>query len=269
MRRRTILLDIAFITMTLWLLSMADSATSSICLGLGMLIIALAHTKAIKRRPSLLTAAIPLVIGLYLTLEFLLDVHLIAVLAVAVGRDPDLTGRTNIWSVVLDAGTNPLIGAGYETFWLGDRLQWVWERAGAVNEAHNGFLEVYLTLGLIGLALYCVFLVKSYVSIVAKITASNMGSLNLALWTVLVFYNVTESALRGHLMWIAFLLGAIALPARSAEQASRRLRPGSDLGSTTNTTTDAAAGVSQDTAWRSPEPVQARSNTDGKIRATR
>jgi O-antigen ligase len=216
MRRRILLINLTFIAMTSWLLSMASSATSSLCLALGTVIIALAHTRPIKRRPALLTVSIPLAIGLYALLEFVLDVDVIAALAVAVGRDPDLTGRTNIWSVVLASGTNPLIGAGYESFWLGDRLQWVWERAGKVNEAHNGFLEVYLSLGLLGLSLYCLFLVASYLSIAKKIKVSSMGSLNLALWAVLVFYNVTESALRGHLMWIAFLLGTIALPARSA-----------------------------------------------------
>jgi transposase len=34
--------------------------------------------------------------------------------------------------------------SGYESFWLGPRLLWVWEQAGGVNEAHNGYLEVYL-----------------------------------------------------------------------------------------------------------------------------
>jgi O-antigen ligase len=222
MRRRIILINVAFIAMTLWLLSMASSATSSLCLVLGTLIITLAHTTTIKQRPTLLTGSIPVGVGIYLLLEFVLDVDLIAVLAVAVGRASDLTGRTNIWSVVLASGTNPLIGTGYESFWLGERLQWVWERAGPVNEAHNGFLEVYLSLGLIGLVLYCLFLIASYQSIARNVNASSMGSLNLALWTVLVFYNVTESALRGHLMWIAFLLGTIALPARASAPESAR-----------------------------------------------
>jgi O-antigen ligase len=224
MRRRIILVNLAFIAMTLWILSMASSATSSLCLVLGALIITLAHTRTVKQRPAMLTGSIPIGVGVYLLLQFVLDVDLIAALAVAVGRDPDLTGRTNIWSVVLASGTNPLIGSGYESFWLGERLQWVWKRAGAVTEAHNGFLEVYLSLGLIGLVLYSLFLIASYRFIVRNVNASSVGSLNLALWAVLVFYNVTESALRGHLMWIAFLLGTIALPARASAHESARTR---------------------------------------------
>lgn len=216
-RRRIIWLNAAFFGMTIWLLSMANSATSNVCLAIGGLIIAAAHTKTVRRHPAVLMNSIPVGIGLYVLLEFVLEVDIVGALAEFVGRNPDLTGRTHIWSVVRAAGTNPIIGAGYESFWLGSRLEWVWEQAGHVNEAHNGFLEVYLTLGLIGVALYCALLIASYWAISRQFRSSwSFASLSLALWTVLVFYNVTESAFRGHLMWVAFLLGAIALPISAA-----------------------------------------------------
>ena len=212
--RRILLLDVAFLAMTLWLLSMADSATSSVCLALGCAVIAAAHSKTVKRHPALLTVSIPVGICLYLLLEFAFDINMIAMLAEAIGRSPDLTGRTEIWSAVLSTGTNPLVGAGYESFWLGSRLRSVWEKTGiTINEAHNGFLEVYLNQGLIGLFLLAGFLVASYRTICRRVgTLSSLGSLSLALWTVLLFYNVTESAFRGHLMWVAFVLGVIVVP---------------------------------------------------------
>jgi O-antigen ligase len=211
---RILLVDIAFLAMTLWLLSKADSATSAVCLALGCAVIAAAHSKTVKRHPALLTVSIPVGICLYLLLEFVFDISVIAVLAETVGRNPDLTGRTQIWSVLLSTGTNPLLGAGYESFWLGPRLRWIWEKTGiTLNEAHNGFVEVYLNQGLIGLSLLAVFLVASYRTISRRVGApSSLGSLSLALWTVLLFYNVTESAFRGHLMWIAFMLGVITVP---------------------------------------------------------
>ena len=59
--------------------------------------------------------------------------------------------------------TNPLVGTGYESFWLGPRLKDVWAQTGAgINEAHNGYLEVYLNQGLIGLVLLGGFLIASY-----------------------------------------------------------------------------------------------------------
>ena len=40
----------------------------------------------------------------------------------ALGKDPTLTGRTEIWGFVLGLHTNPLVGTGFESFWLGPRL---------------------------------------------------------------------------------------------------------------------------------------------------
>ena len=211
--KKVILVNVAFIAMTLWLLDMSNSATSRLCLVLGCLVIAVAHSKTIKRRPVFLEVAIPVVVCLYLVLAFGFGVDINAELAMAVGRDPSLTGRTNIWSAVLSTHTNPLIGTGYESFWLGPRLRQVWALAGAVNEAHNGYLEVYLNLGLIGLFLLAVFLISSYRT-VCKTYAKlpSLGSFALALWAILPFYNVTESAFRIQLMFVMFLLGAIAVP---------------------------------------------------------
>src|SRR5205085_2663946 len=145
--------NVALLAMTLSLMSEAGSATSSVCVVLGCLVIAAAHSKTVKRRPAILTVLIPVGLCLYLLLQFGFEFDIIAALAEAVGRNPDLTGRTHIWSVVLSTNTNPLVGTGYESFWLGSRLRWVWEQAGEVNEAHNGYLETYLNLGLIGVFL--------------------------------------------------------------------------------------------------------------------
>ena len=42
------------------------------------------------------------------------------------------------------------------------------------------------------------------------------SAFGLGLWTILLFYNVTELAfLKPQLIWAVFLLGAIAVPARS------------------------------------------------------
>jgi len=37
----------------------------------------------------------------------------------ALGRDATLTGRTDIWRAVIPLCPNPLIGAGFESFWNG------------------------------------------------------------------------------------------------------------------------------------------------------
>ena len=141
--------------------------------------------------------------------------------AEAVGRNPTLTGRTDIWKVLLNMHTNPLVGTGYQSFWLGPRLQWVWQQPGIgrINETHNGYLDVYLNLGLIGLFLLAGFLIASYRTICRRLEPlSSLGSLSLVVWTVLVFYNVTEAAFQGGLLWLTLLLGAISLAEPAGEQ---------------------------------------------------
>ena len=126
------------------------------CLVFGCLVIAAAHSKTVKRRPALLKVLIPVGICLYLVLAFGFGIDISARLAEAVGRDPTLTGRTVIWNAVLSTHTNPLIGSGYESFWLGPRLQEVWaQTGGGITEAHNGYLEIYLNLGIVGLSPAC------------------------------------------------------------------------------------------------------------------
>lgn len=214
--RWIICVNVALFAITLRVISDASSATSSVCLMLGCLVIAAAHSTIVKRRPALLTVLIPTGICLYLVLDFGFAVDIIALVSEAVGRNPDLTGRTHIWSVVLGMSTNPYVGAGYESFWLGPRLQWLWEQIGAVNHAHNGYLEVYLNLGFVGLSITVWFIIGSYRIICRRLKYSaSLGSLSLALWTVLLFYNVTESAFRGHLLWVIFLLEVIAVPERN------------------------------------------------------
>src|SRR5262249_15625972 len=128
-----------------------------------------------------------------------------------------LTDRTHIWSVLLGMDTNPLFGTGYESFWLGSRLDVVFQKAGEhINEAHNGYLEVYLNLGAIGLLLLVAFLITAYVNICKQDVSSrtNFASLTLALWAVAVMYNITEASFKHGLMWLSLLLGAISLAPR-------------------------------------------------------
>jgi len=235
--KRIILVDVVFIAMTLYLLNMSSSATSSLCLVLGCLVIVATSSKMVKRHPTLLTVLIPIGICLNLVLVFGVGMDINAELAGAVGRDPTLTGRTVIWSAILSTHTNPLFGAGYETFWLGPRLQQVWRQTGSgINEAHNGYLEVYLNLGIFGAVILAGFLISSYRSICRRLeTFPALGSLSLSLWTILPFYNVTEAAFKGQLIFVTFLLGAIIVPPTpgvrgiSFNDTSSLAKPSSDL----------------------------------------
>ena len=214
--KRIILVDVAFFAMTISLLRTAHSTTSTVCLIVGCLVIAAAHTKIVKRHPTFLKVLVPATFCLYLILSLGLNMN--GAMAGAIGKDPTLTDRTKIWSFLLNMHTNPLIGTGYESFWLGSRLETFWETSGVghLNEAHNGYLEVYLNLGLIGLLLLMGFVIASYRTICRRLKPfSSLASLGLALWITMLFYSVTEAGFRGGLMWLMFLLGGIAIPERA------------------------------------------------------
>jgi O-antigen ligase len=85
----------------------------------------------------------------------------------AMGKDPTLTGRTEIWSYVIsDIYQKPLLGWGYNAFWSGDNpaaveiddvVQWT------VPQAHNGLLEIFLSVGLVGGVLFLSLLARNII----------------------------------------------------------------------------------------------------------
>jgi exopolysaccharide production protein ExoQ len=215
--KRIILVDLAFIGMTLWLLNLANSATARVCLAIGCLVVAIARSGWAKRHPGFLKVLVPSTFFVYLILAFGLDLN--GNLAGAVGRDPTLTTRTDIWNMLLKMHTNPIVGTGYESFWLGPRLQVIWRAFGHINESHNGYLEVYLNLGMVGLFLIVCLLIMSYRNISKQFTsAPALAHLNMAFWTVMLFYNMTEAAFKSHLIWVIFLLAAVTVPVRGEKR---------------------------------------------------
>ncbi len=85
----------------------------------------------------------------------------VSIVAPVFGREETLTGRTDIWPLLFDfASRNPLLGVGYGGFWApGDReLEEVFSSQFILAQAHNGYLAVYVELGIVGIALLAVFL---------------------------------------------------------------------------------------------------------------
>jgi len=78
------------------------------------------------------------------------------------GRSSNLTGRTEIWSLVISfIQQRPILGYGYSGFWLGASPEsFVVNRAigGPIMYSHNGYLEILLTLGVAGFLLMLVFI---------------------------------------------------------------------------------------------------------------
>ena len=200
----------ALLMTVMWLLWQADSATSSSCFVLASSLLVATSLFRWGRKP----AAAHLLVMAALCGTFF-AVFIAPDLLSVVGRDPTLTGRTEIWNRVLGMVGNPLLGTGFESFWLGERLQSLWRIYWwHPNEAHNGYLEVYLNLGWIGVALLAVLLVRGYRNVIVALQQDlNVGSLRLAYFVAAVTYNLTEAGFRIlHPVWIFFLLATIVVP---------------------------------------------------------
>jgi exopolysaccharide production protein ExoQ len=217
--KKILAVDLVFLGMTLKLLYQATSATSRVCLAIGCLVMIALHSQWGKRHVTLVKACVLTSFPLYLLLAFGLDLN--GEFARSVGRNPSLTDRTQLWKILLSMHTNPLVGSGYDSFWLGARFAQVFRSfGGAINEAHNGYLEIYLNLGLIGLAIIVAFLIASYRNICKRLSAPapSFAPLAMAIWAVTLFYNMTEAGFRFHWMWSIFLLAAIYVPEYAAKQ---------------------------------------------------
>lgn len=81
------------------------------------------------------------------------------------GKDPTLTGRTEIWKDVLSKiQERPFLGHGYQAFWRfwdGESADIMYSQGWPVTHSHNGFLDVSLDLGVIGLALFLIGLIAT------------------------------------------------------------------------------------------------------------
>jgi O-antigen ligase len=211
--RRALFANSVLIYITIRLLLLSHSATSQACLGLGCFVIVIVRSKWAKAYPRTVAAAIPCVLATYAILEFVFDFSVIV--AGFLGRDATLHGRTEIWDVVLRHQTNPLFGVGYQTFWMGERMVQVLRSLNApfLNEAHNGYIEVYLSLGFVGVALLIIFLISSWRRVSKElIVSSHFASFGVALFMVTVFYNFTEAAFGSTLLWCMLLLCVIVVP---------------------------------------------------------
>jgi exopolysaccharide production protein ExoQ len=84
------------------------------------------------------------------------------IVTTALGRSSNLTGRTEIWRWVISfILERPVLGYGFSGFWGGasDESFALNRRLGVpIMYSHNGYLDILLTLGLVGFALVLVFL---------------------------------------------------------------------------------------------------------------
>jgi O-antigen ligase len=208
-----ILIQVSIFLMTLWTLRLADSATSLGALVASSILLIILGTGPLKRITPYFGTFIIISVFLFTFLQ--LTFNIVEVVITMLGRDMTFTTRTDLWAVVLSIKINPIIGAGYESFWLGERLKTIWSIFWyRPNQAHNGYLEVYLNLGFIGLSLLILFIINTFKHAKSELINNfDFGRFRMTYLVILLLYNVTEAQFKGlSLIWFIFILLAIEVP---------------------------------------------------------
>ena len=134
------------------------------------------------------------------------------VLLQLIGKDITLTGRTDIWTALTDSiAQKPWMGYGYGVYWLDPlgpsyyvRLQLQW----GIPSAHNGWMETWLSVGVVGVLLFAVLF--TWTAILALNRIRRGGSETyfavLAIAVFLVF-SLSESSIlqQNDLSWVIFV----------------------------------------------------------------
>ena len=147
------------------------------------------------------------------------------------GRDPTFTGRTPLWEAVFDKiWEHPWLGYGLGGFWRGMEGESAdisillnWE----VPHSHNGFLDLWLDLGLIGLLAFVFSFLSVLIRAISWIheTKTAEGLWPLAYLTFLLMANLTESSImRQSIIIIIYVVVTLSMyPNRNEPDESQTL----------------------------------------------
>jgi len=135
-----------------------------------------------------------------------------------IGKDPTLTGRTDIWAVLAEAIREKFwLGYGYGVYWLDplgpsyhvrEVLEW------EVPTAHNGWIDSWLSAGFVVIALFGSLLVMTVMLALSRIKHGGVETY----WVVLsifffIAFSLSESTIlqQNDLSWFLFVATASKL----------------------------------------------------------
>ena len=214
----------------IWCLHMCQSKTGLLCLllGTGLLIRrGWLQSKLVSRVVFFAAISVPYI--LFFAQQYTM---VLAPIVSAVGRNMTFTGRADIWQHIDLNTVNPLIGYGYYNFWGGTGGQRVNEVMGMmVPNAHDGYVDLYLDGGVIGLTLLCFVLISYSNRFIKTLHSQRIQRLRFAMLIAAIIYNVSESNwFRLSSIWFTTVLILSYVPfLRPAAKRSLRYAPASEL----------------------------------------
>lgn len=128
------------------------------------------------------------------------------------GKDLTLTGRTELWKYVWEMiQQRPWLGYGYASLWKdwNSETAYVWHAVGwTAPGAHNGFLELWLELGLLGMLVFLLQFLAFWPRVLMLISQSKTSEYFLPLLLMLftIIMNLTENTILQHnsVYWVLY-----------------------------------------------------------------
>ena len=155
-----------------------------------------------------------------------------------------MSGRSQIWSAAFESILkHPLLGYGYAAFWSvlnGEMSNIVVATGWVVTGAHNGFLNVWIELGAVGLALVIATFVKAGKDALTCFKSNRSKSIDwyIGILFLTIVYNMDERTLvaQQNLTWMLFIIACVGL-----SEAARKVRAVTPLAIRANLLNNSAA----------------------------
>ncbi len=201
------------LAMGLVMLPLSQSGTALLSTILVVTVLLLARTLRGRREvlvPMAALLAFLLLAAVLLTTVFTRDILF------ALGRDITLTGRTELWDHTTgDLRDHWMGGWGYAAYWWGSNgPAAVYTDGWGITSAHNGWIEIMLDMGLPGLVLMVLLMLKL---LAGGALAARYGDPRNETWWVLAValgqlaISISESLFleRHSLNWVVFVIGVV------------------------------------------------------------
>jgi exopolysaccharide production protein ExoQ len=203
-RRNELRLIAVFLIGMAWLLFMAHSATSTIALFVAILLVLFVGIRSINKNfiGTYMLAALVLLAAAELAFG------ISGLLSESLGRGTGMTGRKEIWSLVLRFQNHPILGTGFESFWTGETKQRIRDVIPFLGGSHNDYLDIYLNLGLIGISLLIGVFIATFWKIRAELFRNfEWGRYRLGFFAAVVLHGWVESTFTyGPLAFVFYII---------------------------------------------------------------
>jgi exopolysaccharide production protein ExoQ len=209
-------LSYAGIALAITLIALSRSATAIVVLACMMCVLRASNMLRWKRAKKIkaIIVVLSLIVGVVMWV-----IANTSTIVEFLGRDMTLTGRIPLWIICGFLGLHrPWFGYGFNGFWRGydGPSAAVWKIVGwAPPNAHNGFLDIWLSLGLVGLALFFLFFIPLLWRAVRAIKTNAPPE---ALWPLccvvfIVLYNLDETDLfyQNSIIWTLLVAAAVSV----------------------------------------------------------